>query len=177
MLQDRVMIFIDGSNLFRSCEGFRQGYRPDIKKLQDILLKNRNLVRTYYYCSMGDPPRPEQVKFQDKLKYLHIAVVSKSLEQRGQTPDGKPLWVEKGVDVALVTDMLSMAFKGAYDVAIIVSGDNDLVQAVDEVKRTGRRVEIAFFAFAIGRELRDTGDDFVNLEDIADQICLKENRR
>jgi len=164
----RVMIFIDGSNIYRASRRYKIGYRPDIQKLQDKLVKGRTLMRTYYYCSIGNPPRPEQLKFQEKLKHLHIEVVSKSLKIRGSTHER----VEKGVDVALVTDMLSLAYKNAYEVAILVSGDNDFLQAVDEVKRSGKRVEIAAFDSSIGKELRDMADDYTSIEQIADEIRL-----
>ncbi len=164
----RVMIFIDGSNLFKASERYRTGYRPDLAKLQDKLVKGRTLMRTYYYCSIANPPRIEQIKFQDKLKNLHIQVVSKSLKNR---PTGEK--VEKGVDVALVTDMLSLAFRNAYDVAILVSGDSDFLQTVNEVKRAGKRVEIASFRFTIGKELQTEADDFIPIEPIADEIALE----
>ena len=83
----RVMVFIDGSNLFRASERHRKGLRLDIAKLRDKLANGRALMRTYYYCSIGNPPRSEQIKFQDKLKNLHIEVVSKPLKVR---PSGGP---------------------------------------------------------------------------------------
>ncbi len=76
------------------------------------------------------------------------------------------------MDVALVTDMLSLAYKNAYEVAILVSGDNDFLQAVDEVKHSGKRVEIAAFDSSIGKELRDMADDYTSIEQIADEIRL-----
>lgn len=46
--------------------------------------------------------------------------------------------MEKGIDVALVVDMLCMAFRNAYDVAILVGGDSDYRTAVEEIKRWGK---------------------------------------
>ena len=46
--------------------------------------------------------------------------------------------IEKAVDVKLATDLLLL--KSNYDVAIIVSGDQDFVPAVEEVKNAGKRV-------------------------------------
>ena len=37
--------------------------------------------------------------------------------------------MEKGVDTAIITDLLTLAWEGAYDVAILVSSDADLVPA------------------------------------------------
>lgn len=166
------MIFIDGSNLFRTCESLTPPIRPDILKLRDLLVSGRRHIRTYYFCSIGNPPSESQVKFLDKLKTFHIDVIMKQLKYRGQSTDGKPIYVEKGVDVALVTTMLSMAFTNAFDIAVLVGGDNDYKQAVEEVKRAGRRVEIAFFEGAIGRDFKFCGDDYIPLDEKMDIIKL-----
>jgi uncharacterized LabA/DUF88 family protein len=60
---------------------------------------------------------------------------------------------EKGVDAALVTDLLSLAWQRAYDVAVLVSGDADYVPAVEYVQSQGLKVVNAAWA-ARGHELR-----------------------
>ncbi len=47
---------------------------------------------------------------------------------------------EKGVDAALVTDLLSLAWQRAYDVAILVSGDADYIPAIEYVQSQGLKV-------------------------------------
>ncbi len=44
---------------------------------------------------------------------------------------------EKGVDAAIVTDLLSLAFRQTYELAILVSGDADFIPAVDYVQGMG----------------------------------------
>ncbi|MHB1709748.1 MAG: NYN domain-containing protein, partial [Thermoplasmataceae archaeon] len=52
---ERVMIFIDGSNVFRSIQNFNhetgKNFRIDYLKLVDYLCNERNLIRPYYYGS------------------------------------------------------------------------------------------------------------------------------
>lgn len=139
----------------------------DYDKLVEALVRDRRLVRPYYYCSLSVPPRPQQEKFIKKLKTLRFTIVNKPLKRRGDT------YVEKGVDVALVTDLLSMAYRNAFEIAMVVSGDNDLLGAIEEVKRLGKRVEIAAFASATGADMKTCGDDFIDLEKIAESIQLK----
>ncbi|MFQ5805552.1 MAG: NYN domain-containing protein, partial [Phycisphaerae bacterium] len=56
-------------------------------------------------------------------------------------PDGSQ--VEKGVDVMLAIDMLTLAFKDRYDVAMLISSDGDYKHAIDVVKfETGKVVEL-----------------------------------
>ena len=47
---------------------------------------------------------------------------------------------EKGVDTAIATDLLSLAWEGAYDVAILVSSDADFVPAVERLQEKGLKV-------------------------------------
>ena len=53
--------------------------------------------------------------------------------------------VEKGIDTAIVTDMISLAWEGAWDVAILVTSDRDLIPVVEFLTTKGRRVINAHF--------------------------------
>lgn len=53
---------------------------------------------------------------------------------------------EKGVDTAIVTDLLSLASEKAFDVAILVSSDADFVPAVDWLQARGFKVLNATWA-------------------------------
>lgn len=72
----------------------------------------------------------------------------------------------KGVDITLATDMLSGAYKGIYDTAVLVAGDADYVPLVEEVRRQGRRVVVMFYGPTNGlsTELRLSADSFTDLE-------------
>ena len=41
---------------------------------------------------------------------------------------------EKGIDVRLAIDVIGMAIKGEYDVAVVFSRDQDLSEVADEIK-------------------------------------------
>jgi len=200
---ERVMIFIDGSNIFWAARA--RGHYIDYLKLKDLLVgpPNRRLVRPYYYCAIGVPPTPKQIAFHDKLKYSGFTVVTKPLKRRESEAKllaiydqksqkwkqmNKELikaekYEEKGVDVALVTDMISMAYKNAYDTAILVSGDEDYLSAVKDIKLIPRRVEIAAFSdtdtnkpprwiTTISREMKMIADHFYPLERFINQIKI-----
>jgi uncharacterized LabA/DUF88 family protein len=166
---ERIMIFIDGSNLFWSCRRHpdKEGYKVDVIQLIEKLTDGRRLIRPYYYTGIGVPPSEGQVKFHHKLSYQGVSVVSRPLRKRDDD------WTEKGVDVALVTDLLAMAFRNVYDTAIIVSGDKDFENAIDEVKRLGKRVEVACFNHVISEDLKMKADRFIPLDDFAEEIRKK----
>ncbi len=47
---------------------------------------------------------------------------------------------EKGVDTAIVTDLLSLAWEGAFEVAILVSSDADMIPCVERLQEKGFKV-------------------------------------
>jgi len=72
------------------------------------------------------------------------------------------------LDVEIAVDMLSLA--GRYDTAVLVSGDEDFVYAINAVAYKGCRVEIAGFRSNTAPRLIDVGDYFIDLGEIGDMI-------
>ena len=70
---------------------------------------------------------------------------------------------EKRVDTKIVTDMLVHSFNKTYDVAILVSGDTDFVDAVQAVKNNGQHVEVAISDNLVSRSLREVADKIISL--------------
>jgi len=147
------MIFIDGSNLL--CEisrrydlGYTENYKPppaSLLTLADTLINRAidagsasfNLIRSYWFGSIqGDDAsvRATEQRLRE-LKY-EPRLIKKPSAQR----------LEKGVDLALGIEMLVHAFHQNYDIGILIAGDKDYVQLVDEVKRFGQVVWGMFFA-------------------------------
>ncbi len=55
------------------------------------------------------------------------------------------LRVEKGVDTAIVTDMVSLAWQDAYDIAVLASWDSDFIPVVQTLDQRGLKVVQAGF--------------------------------
>ena len=199
---EKVMMFIDGSNIFWASK--RRGHKINYIKLRDLLVgSNRRLVRAYYYCAIGVPPTKDQIRFHDKLKFSNLTVVTKPLKKRESKARLLAMYdkttkqwnnmnneliiaekfEEKGVDVALVTDMISMGYKNAYDTAILVGGDEDFLSAINDIKMIPKRVEIAAYGdtdtqipprwiSTISRKMIMTADYFYALEKLVNQIKM-----
>lgn len=60
-------------------------------------------------------------------------------------------------------DMVSLASKNLYDVAVLVSGDGDLTEAVQATKDLGKHVELASFATGRSDELAAAADVIIAL--------------
>ena len=166
---ERVMIFIDGPHLYVALRQI--GQKIDYFRLARELSAGRRLIRSYLYLTYDPGDEEDKKKMDNFIRTLErggaFSVKALPKRQRGGQ------WVEKGAYVALVADMLSMAFGDAYDTAILVSGDPDLVAAVEAVKSRGKRVEVAMFSNAMSEELRRVADRFVPLELLLDRIRLE----
>lgn len=53
--------------------------------------------------------------------------------------------VEKGIDTAIVTDMIRMAWEESFDVAVLLTSDRDFIPAVEFLNSKGRKVVNGFF--------------------------------
>ena len=148
MADERVMIYIDGSNLYHSLKTVCGRTDLDFREFALRLADKRTLVRGYYYNAPKDQVKePDQYARQQQwFDYIRQVPYTElrlgRLVYRGW-PKVAPY--EKGVDVRLATDMLVHGFRNNYDTAILVSGDNDFSDALQAVKELGKHVEVALF--------------------------------
>jgi uncharacterized LabA/DUF88 family protein len=166
-LIERVAIFIDGSNLYNGMRDNLQSTRVNLQELIRQLLRDRRLMRTYYYnAPLTDDYDAElregQHRFFDSLR--RIPYVTVRLGRLHRRNDG--LLVEKGIDVAIAVESLSLAWENAYDTALLVSGDGDYVELVEAIKRKGKQVECAMFKNQSARLLLEFVDRFNPLDEL-----------
>ena len=165
----RVSVFIDGSNFYHCCKHSFGRTDVDLGKFADWLVgPSRQLVRTYYYNCPLPPDHPEderdkQQKFLGALAhvpYLEVRLGRLSKKQATCPNCQKPFqrFAEKGVDMRIGVDMLSLASKNLIDVAVLVSGDADLAEAVKAVKELGKHVELAALPAGRSYELVQAAD-------------------
>ena len=164
---DRVMIFIDGSNLYHSIKNFFKRTDIDMGKLSNKLLDKRRLVRIYYYnAKVGHKEEPERYRDQQAF-FASVSAIPYCELRLGRLvyinwPNTPPF--EKGVDIQLATDMITHSFKNNYDVAVLVAGDNDYVGALQSVKDNGKHVEVALFGKErTSRQLRVAADRVITI--------------
>jgi len=169
---DRVMVFIDGSNFYW---GLKTNYgRTDLDYGQFVsrIVMDRKLIRVYYYnCPIqtqdgsNDTPHPQQAFFAalERLPYFTLRL--------GRLAKKNSRWVEKGVDVYVTVDMLKGAYKDNYDVAILVSGDADYAELVNEVKEQGKHVEVVLFRSMASTQLIKACDRRIEVTDELLQGC------
>jgi len=159
-MEDRVAIFIDGSNLYHALRANFGRYDINFTEFTRKLCGSRRLFRTYYYNVLQDPTQRaeghrEQQEFLSTLRetpYLEVRLGGTKLAQGG-------IPVEKGIDVMLVTDLLHFAWNDLYDVAVLVSGDSDFAYALQAIKNMGKHVEVAYFESNVSKDLLEVADN------------------
>jgi len=146
----RTVAFIDGQNLFHAArEAFGYTYpNYDVRALVERVCASRDwqLVHTRFYT--GIPDREDDARWHDfwsgKLAVMGrqgVHVYSRSLRYRNKTvrlPDGTEhtflTGEEKGIDVRIALDVIRMAHRQEYDVALVFSQDQDLSEVADEIR-------------------------------------------
>ncbi len=155
----RVAVFIDGNNLFHAARFHNLDI--DYNKLLRLLLGDGRLLRAFFYTGV-DVGAERQQGFLLWMKRNGFRVIQKELKT---FYDGTR---KANLDVEIAVDMLSLA--GKYDTAVLVSGDEDFVYALNSVSYKGCRVEVAGFRSNTSPNLIDVADFFIDLGDIAELV-------
>jgi uncharacterized LabA/DUF88 family protein len=150
----RAVAFFDGQNLFyQAKEAFGYAFpNYDPKLLTELVCKARGwtISGIYFYTGIpGSVEKPDWHKFWSKklavMGTRGIHSFTRPLRYRPRTillPDGSKtvarVGQEKGVDVRIALDFVGLALANVYDIALIFSQDQDLSEAVKEVKTISR---------------------------------------
>jgi len=142
-VNDRMMVFIDGSNLLRTIDGLTVRIHSEF---------NCKILRRYWFGSyQGD--EQYELSLRRTLRGGKLEpIVFKKREKR-----------EKRVDIAIAREMLINATSGNYDLALLVAGDEDYVDLVHDLKRLGVRVIGSFYETGLSENLKLAFDHFHEL--------------
>jgi len=172
--QERISIFIDGSNLYHGLKviGIK---RIDFDEFTKLLAEGRDIRRIFYYTAEMDRDFDEQrfIKHQNFInklssisKFKVVFCTFKKITEK----DGKIRYEIKGDDVQLANDMLVGAYENFYDTAILVSGDEDFKPVVRTVRKLGKKIENIFFRGGSSSRLRKTCNSSKNIRFILEKI-------
>ena len=119
-----------------------------------LRLSLRSIRSIYYTSVIGDTRKMEKIRTKLWELKFQPETFKRKRGERGA----------KGVDIALTKDMLSNAFQNNYDVAVLITGDGDYVPAIEEVRRLGKVVYLAFFeTIGLNRNLKLACDSFTDM--------------
>nr|WP_233220933.1 NYN domain-containing protein [Chlorogloea sp. CCALA 695] len=159
--QERVAIFIDGSNLVSATTHLN--IKIDYTKLLHYLTKKRKLLRAYFYTSV-DSTNKRQQSFLLWMRRSGYRVVAKELIQH---PDGSK---KANLEVEIAIDMLTLAKD--CDTFVLLSGEEELTYAVNAVSYQGIRVEVISLGLTSSDSLLSVADYYSDLKEIKQNIQL-----
>ena len=203
----KVMIFIDGTWLYYSKYNLgeqKEDFNIDYGKLSQVLAdqladqlgeRHVDLVRTHLFGSYAhnyDAQDEESVRrqrdffqmLQERYHYdvniFPIDFKGRRLRRFDRDPEDSFEPKEKCVDIALASSlMFQAALPHAFDIAIVVLGDQDFVPLLQNVRQLGKRVAVASIRACCCSEYSDPVNkasvkDFetIWLDDILDDLHL-----
>ena len=172
----KICIFFDGQNFYRSLQRYDETLRVDYDRLATWITQSVGgpaaiFGGAYYYVGVSsDAPqvvegflkglelRPGYFVKRDRRVRRSVRCPACGAENEYTT--------EKRVDTRLVADLIHYAANGAYDAAVLVSGDDDFVPAVEAVNALGKQVWVATWsAEELSNDLRVRCFGHIHLSD------------
>ena len=134
------LIFTNGGAGVLRYEGMHIYLSFDPRKPKDSGLKNWALNTLDRFPGVQVSAMERKPKGPPDCPACHtsIAVCPHCAQTMGGT-------VEKGVDTAMVTDMIKLAWEQSYDIAVLVSSDRDFIPAVEFLDSKGIKIVNAGF--------------------------------
>jgi len=187
---DQTILFIDGENFIHKIEDIIKKHTKaknskvdlssiDYNKLFQKPLEEYKITKKIFYAAKLHyyPETKEKsellVKTQRKLRntLLHQKfefLIAGNVRGQKVTLDGKTkvIFKEKGVDVKLAVDLVSMAANKVLKTAILCSSDSDLQPAIQEVRKRGVNVVYLGFEFQPNKGLMYTTNSTVVFRDL-----------
>ena len=167
--QERIALFIDGSNLYAAARAL--GFDIDYKRLLKLFASKGLLIRAFYYTALVEDQEYSPIRpLVDWLDYNGYTMVTKPTKEFTDASGRRKL--KGNMDIELAIDVMEMAEH--LDHVVIFSGDGDFRRLVEAVQRNGRRVTVVSTVRPqppmVADELRRQADNFIELQDIQPEI-------
>lgn len=150
----RVAIFIDTQNLYHSAKNLYKS-KVNFAAVVKQALGERELIRAVSY--VVNTESREESPFFDALLKIGIEIKTKDL-QIFYGGAKKADW-----DVGLAVDAIKLAKK--VDAIVLATGDGDFIPLVEYLKNEGCQVEVITFGRSASARLRETVDDFIDMDE------------
>lgn len=163
--QQRVGVFVDVQNLYYSAKHLYSS-KVNFAKVLDKIVDQRNLIRAIAYVIATESMAEKS--FFEALEDIGFHVKAKDL-QIFYGGHKKGDW-----DVGIAMDIIELAPK--LDVIILVSGDGDFVPLMNHARSAGCYVEAVAFGKSASSKLKETVDNFIDLDKDKVKYLIKERR-
>lgn len=168
--QEKVALFIDGSNLYAAARGLN--FDIDYRKLLDYFAGKGQLIRAFYYTALIEDQEYSPIRpLVDWLDYNGYTMVTKPTKEFTDAQGRRK--IKGNMDIELAIDVMEMAQH--LDHVVLFSGDGDFRRLVEAVQRKGVRVTVVSTIRSqppmVADELRRQADTFLELQDLQQHIA------
>src|SRR2546428_4324005 len=154
MEKEKVVLFLDYANVNRGAREKR--LRMDYQDFLEYVGEDRFLIDAHCYVPIN--PRNEH----------RLDGVIEDLWRSGYIVTTKVGTIAGGTykcnfDVEITMDVLKVVYQVKPDIIVLASGDSDFVSLIQEVRKSGVRVEVAAFEETAGTDMMSKCSGFIDL--------------
>ncbi|WP_085902693.1 NYN domain-containing protein [Kiloniella majae] len=170
--QERVALFIDGSNLYATARAL--GFDIDYKRLLSLFAEQCSLVRAFYYTALIEDQEYSPIRpLVDWLDYNGYTMVTKPAKEFTDAAGRKK--IKGNMDIELAIDVMEMSEHIEH--IVLFSGDGDFRRLIEAVQRKGVKVTVVSTVRSqpsmIADELRRQADIFLDLIELKSEVGRK----
>lgn len=167
---ESVAIFIDGGYIRRHFKDLFGDDNINFTAMKNTLLNwyngfpqnpfRGNLIRNYYYDGIADEKEDPATYAQHREYFEEIEKHNFNLDivlgEAVKLSDGT--FRQKGVDILLAIDAISMAYLDHYKSGLFLLGDRDFIPLIEAVKSAGKKTFGFFYISNVPNELSRSFD-------------------
>lgn len=158
----RVGVYVDVQNLYYSARHLYSSY-VNFGAVLERAINGRQMIEAIGYVVRAEIPKQDD--FFKALEYAGYQLKSKDLQI---FPGG----LKKGNwDVGMAVDIIAAASR--LDAIVIATGDGDFKELVDYLKSQGVRIEVISFGKSTATKLKESADEFIDLDKTPQDFLLK----
>ena len=154
MAKEKVVLFLDYANVNRGAREKR--CRLDYQHLLHYMSEGRFLIDAHCYVPIN--PRNEHRLDGDIEELWRSGYIVNT--KRGTIAGGT---YKCNFDVEITMDMLKVVYQVKPDIVVLASGDSDFIPLIQEVRKSGVRVEVAAFEGTAGPDILRKCSGFIDL--------------
>jgi|GEM_PF-680167 uncharacterized LabA/DUF88 family protein len=154
MDKEKVVFFLDYANINRAAREKR--YRLDYYDLLQYVSEGRFLIDAHCYVPINPRNEHRLDGVIEELWRSGYIVTTKIGSIAGGT-------YKCNFDVEIAMDMLKVVYQTRPDIVVLASADADFVPLIQEVRKSGVRVEVAAFAETAGVDILLKCSGFIDL--------------
>src|SRR5947209_8470888 len=154
MAKEKVVLFLDYANVNRGAREKR--CRLDYQHLLHYMSEGRFLIDAHCYVPIN--PRNEHRLDGDIEELWRSGYIVNT--KRGTIAGGT---YKCNFDVEITMDILKVVYQVKPDIVVLASGDSDFIPLIQEVRKSGVRVEVAAFEETAGADIMLKCAGFIDL--------------